>query len=287
MTELSDERRRMAAALRRLREDAELSTTQLARLLGWSQSKVSKTERGVTLPPPTDIEAWAEVTGASEELRGELRALAERSTFEFIEKRRVLAPGARRVQQEIQRLEEAASVVRVFNPQVIVGLAQTRAYAEAMLRLGGNVPAEQFDDAVAARLERQATLADQNKRFELVMSETALRRHLVPPTEMRAQLERLVELSHQPNIALGVILFGAEERVHQYHGFAILGELAVDDEVIAGASTVTRRLQIRGEAEIREYIEHFNALRAAATEGEPLRAFLRELIAELLEDPED
>jgi hypothetical protein len=30
-------------------------------------------------------------------------------------------------------------------------------------------------------------------------------------------------------------------------------------------------------------IEHFDGLRAAATEGEPLRVFLRELIAELPE----
>jgi transcriptional regulator with XRE-family HTH domain len=112
----------MAEALRSLRVDAGLSTTQLAHRLGWSQSKVSKTERGVTLPPPSDVEAWAVATAASAELRAELRTLADRSTFEFIERQRVLAPGPRRVQEEIQRLEEAASVVRVFNPNVVVGL---------------------------------------------------------------------------------------------------------------------------------------------------------------------
>ena len=49
----------MAEALRSLRVDAGLSTTQLARQLRWSQSKVSKTERGITLPPASDVEAWA------------------------------------------------------------------------------------------------------------------------------------------------------------------------------------------------------------------------------------
>ncbi len=271
----------MAEALRSLRVDAGLSTTQLARRLGWSQSKVSKTERGVTLPPPSDVEAWAVATAASAELRAELRTLADRSTFEFIERRRVLAPGPRRVQEEIQRLEEAASVVRVFNSDVVVGLAQTRAYVEAMFRLGGSTPAEHLDEAVTARLARQATLADQNKRFELVMGEAALRRRLIPAVAMRAQLERLLALSQQPNVSLGVIRFDADERVHQYHGFAIVGDPDLDDHVIAGASTVTRRLTIRGEAEVREYIEHFDALRATAMEGEPLREFLRELIAKL------
>ncbi|MGH3755032.1 MAG: helix-turn-helix domain-containing protein, partial [Pseudonocardiaceae bacterium] len=103
----------MAEALRGLRVEAGLSTTQLAHRLGWSQSKVSKTERGVTLPQPSDVEAWAIATGASSELQAELSSLADRSTVEFIERRRILAPGKRRVQQEIQRLEEAASVVRV------------------------------------------------------------------------------------------------------------------------------------------------------------------------------
>jgi hypothetical protein len=150
-----------------------------------------------------------------------------------------------------------------------------------MLRLGGSTPPEHLDNAVTARLRRQATLADRSKQFELVMGEAALRRRLIPAVAMRTQVDRLVTLSQQPNVYLGVIRFDADERVHQYHGFAILGDPDLDDEVIAGAGTVTRRLTIRGEAEIREYIEHFDALRAAATAGEPLRAFLRELIAEL------
>ncbi len=273
----------MADALRGLRLQAGLSTTQLAHQLGWSQSKVSKTERGVTLPSPADVEAWAVATNASAELRAQLGAFAHRSNFEFIERRRVLAPGPRRVQQEIQRLEEAASVVRVFHSHVIVGLAQTRAYVEAMFRLGPSVPDETFDDAVAARLARQATLANQSQRFELLMGEAALRRRLIPPAAMRAQLRRLMELSRKPNVYVGVIRFDADEQVHQYHGYSVIGDPDLDDDVIAGTSTVTRTLRIRGEAEIREYIEHFTALRAAATEGEPLQEFLHELIAELPE----
>lgn len=282
MTELSDERRRMAEALRGLREQAGLSTTQLADRLGWSQSKVSKSERGVTLPPPADVDAWALATSAPNELRTRLRTLAGDAAVEFTERRKVLAPGPRRVQQEIQRLEEAASVVRVFNTNVVVGLAQTRAYVEAMFRLGKHkTPSEHFAESVDSRLARQATLADRSKRFELVMGEAAVRRLVIPPADMRVQLERLVELSEQPNIAVGVIRFDAVEREHQYDDYSVIGDPDLDDEAIAGTSTVTRTLRIRAESEVREYIEHFAALRAAATEGEPLRAFLRELIAAL------
>ncbi|MGB8996370.1 MAG: Scr1 family TA system antitoxin-like transcriptional regulator, partial [Pseudonocardiaceae bacterium] len=78
--------------------------------------------------------------------------------------------------------------------------------------------------------------------------------------------------------------FSAEEKVHQYHGFAVLGDPNLDNEVIVTAETLTRALVLRSDADIREYVEYFDALRAAATEGEPLREFLRELIAELPAD---
>jgi len=281
MTELSDERRRMAEMLRDLRTDAGLSTTQLAKRLDWSQSKVSKTERGVTLPPPSDVKAWTAATGASVELSAELIELADLASIEFIERRRVSAPGRRRVQEEIQRLEEAASVVRVCQPNIVVGLAQVGSYIEAMFSKGRRTPPEHLDEAIASRLSRQAALINQRKRFEFVMGEAALRHGVVRPPAMRTQLERLVELSRQPNVYLGVIRFDADERVHQYHGYTVIGDPNLDDEAIVWVTTVTRTLRIRGDAEIREYIDHFNALRAAATEGEPLRALLHELIAEL------
>ncbi|MGH3547888.1 MAG: helix-turn-helix domain-containing protein [Pseudonocardiaceae bacterium] len=284
MNDLTNDRRRMSEALRDLRIGAGLSTTQLANLLGWSQSKVSKTERGVTLPPPSDVEAWANATRASAELNARLIEIASRAATEFIEWRRFLAPGRRRIQQDVHRLETAASVLRVFSPNVVVGLAQIRPYAEAVFRIGWRGPAENLEDVTEARVARQVVLADERKRFELVMGEASLRRRLLPPAAMRAQLARLVELSRQSNVRMGVIRFDAEEKVHQYHGFAILGDLDLDDEAIVAAETLTRALVVRGDADIREYVEYFNALRAAATEGEPLRAFLRELITELPEN---
>ena len=169
--------------------------------------------------------------------------------------------------------------MRVYNPMVVVGLAQTRPYVEAMFRMGRYAtPPEHLDEAVDSRLARQATLADRGIRFELVMGEAAVRRRVVPPTAMREQLVRLVELSRLPNVDLGIIRFDAAESVHQYHGYSIIGDPDVDDEVLVGATTVTRNLRIRDDAEIREYLAHFNQLRAAASTGDALRAFLTELI---------
>src|SRR5919198_775110 len=135
----TEPRRRLAATLRALRTDAGLSTTQLAGRLGWSQSKVSKTERGRTVPPPASVQAWARETGASADVQAELMRIAGDAAHQVTEWRRELAPGRRRVQQDIQRIEAASSLIRVFSHDVIPGLAQTRSYAEAIFRLGRQV----------------------------------------------------------------------------------------------------------------------------------------------------
>lgn len=177
-------------------------------------------------------------------------------------------------------MEQAASVIRVFAPDVIAGLAQTRPYVEKMFRLGRKIgPAEEpAEDVVAARLGRAAVLERTDKQFFLLMGEFALRRQLIPAIEMRQQIERLIELSTRPNIVVEVIPFTADERVHQYNGFAILGDPDIDDEAIVLAETLTRGLSIRSSEEIREYIDHFNALRLGAITGSDLRLFLQEVI---------
>jgi transcriptional regulator with XRE-family HTH domain len=282
MTEPSEERQRLASILRSLRIDAALSTTELARRLDWSQSKVSKTERGETLPPPEDVERWAQLTKASREVRDELSWLATATTADAVEWKRAMAPGRRRWQQEIHRLEANASVVRVFSPDVVVGLAQIRQYAEMMFRMGREVdPAESLDEIVGARLDRQETLNDSSRRFEFVMDETALRRKIIPAPDMRMQIERLIDLSSQANIDIGVITFDATNLTHQYLGFAIIGDPTLDAESIVLAETPTKGLRIRATEEINEYVKHFNALRAAATSGVALRAFLQEVIESL------
>lgn len=279
MTQQAEDRQRLASILHALRVDAGLSTTELARQLGWSQSKVSKTERGETLPKPEDIELWAQRTRASSHVRADLGELADRTTTQAIEWKREMAPGRRRKQEEIQRLEASASVVRTFAPAVVVGLAQTRPYAEAMFRLDG--ADESVDEIVDARLARQETLNDLNKHFEILMSEFALRRKLVSAEDMQEQVTRLIELSHRPNIDLAVVTFDATEMTHQIHGFAIIGDPQLDAECIVLAETVTRALRVRATEEIADYVEHFKTLRAAAISGDELRTFLQGVVVSL------
>ena len=275
-------RNQLAAELRSLRQDADLSTTQLAAILGWSQSKVSKTELGRTAPAVVDVAAWATATNATPTQRRALLECAEQLAHQAVRWRRELSTGRRKLQETIQRLEENATVIRVFSPDVIVGLAQTRAYAAAMFRLGRDGPSDEAqDEIINARLARQAVLHDERKRFSLLMSETALWRQLVAPQDMREQLTHLQAVARNLSVSLGVIPFAGPERLHQYHGFAILGDPDADTESRVLVETVTRALTVRAADEVREYVSYFDALTTAAAYGDELQELIVRRLTQL------
>lgn len=281
MTITPEDKMRLASTLKNLRVDAGLSTVKLAAEFNWSQSKVSKTETGRTMPPPEDVDAWCRRFNAPPDVREELVAIATTAAAQATEWLKALAPGRVRKQDAIRRMEQDASVIRVFAPDVIVGLAQVSAYAEKMFRLGRNIASaadEAPEEVAKARLERAAVLERTEKQFFLLMSEYALRRQLIPAADMRRQIEHLIELSHRPNVAVEIIPFAAEEKEHQYTGFAILGDPDLDAEAVVLVETLTRELSIRSSDEVRNYIDHFNALRRAAISGSELRDFLQEVI---------
>ncbi len=114
---MTNDRERLGHALRTLRRDAELSTTELAATLHWSQSKVSRVERGATPARPHEVEAWALATGARPS--ADLLALAAQLTAQATARRRELAPGAVRAREEVAWLAEHASLVRAFGVDVV------------------------------------------------------------------------------------------------------------------------------------------------------------------------
>lgn len=277
------QRHELAAALRGLRLDAKLSTTTLCQRLAWSQSRVSRIDRGVTLPTPQDVDHWARATNAGPETRRHLMDLAERAQVRLTEWKRELAPGRRRKQQQMAGHEANASVIRLFGADVVPGLAQTRPYAAKMFQLGRAGVTDEPDDLDAvldARLARQHIL-EGDKRIKLLMSEFALHRHLIPGPAQRDQINRLAALSTRPNVRLGVIPFAANELAHQYHGYAIYGDPAIDASAVVLAETLTRSLTIHATDEINQYIEHYQQLDSTALHDDELRAFLREVAAQV------
>jgi transcriptional regulator with XRE-family HTH domain len=110
-------------------------------------------------------------------------------------------------------LEEAASLIRGYDPQSIPGLLQTPDYARASVATGfPDATDEETARRVELRLARQHILKRPDPpRLWLVIDETALRRPAATtgPDVMRAQLTALIDAAQRPNVTLQVLPFTA------------------------------------------------------------------------------
>lgn len=110
-------------------------------------------------------------------------------------------------------LEEAAAMIRSYDPQWLPGLLQTPDYARAAVRTGfPDAAEEEIERRVELRLARQQILDRPSPpRLWAVIDEAALRRPAATtgPQVMRDQIGKLIEAAAQPNVTLLILPFSA------------------------------------------------------------------------------
>ncbi|MEU6859820.1 helix-turn-helix transcriptional regulator [Glycomyces sp. NPDC046736] len=104
-------------------------------------------------------------------------------------------------------LESRTDELCTYQNMVIHGLAQTRPYAEALIRKAEEGAEEsQIHRWVDLRLERQTILSgDQALRYTMVVEEPVLRRPIGGTKVMRGQLSHLLDLGEHENIDIQVL----------------------------------------------------------------------------------
>ena len=263
-----DVQARLAAQLRELRIASGLSGTEAGTRAGISQSKISKLERGVLRPSPDDVRTLAGVYGAAGSQRDEMVRLAETGKTGIIEPARVtLSRGAHYQQQRIRRLEESATLLRSYQPTMVIGLVQTPAYA-TLVFTGGGLVGPEVEQAVAARIERQAQLRDRVPRAVLIMTEGALRWQAGSPQVMVEQIEAIITATELPNVEIGIIPFTAAATFFPRHGWHLYDSDAVIIGTETGVATIT------DIDDIARYERMFARLEEIASTGEDARAVL-------------
>jgi transcriptional regulator with XRE-family HTH domain len=108
-------------------------------------------------------------------------------------------------------LEESASLIRAYQPQVVPGLLQTEGYIRAITAASFPGATEgETKRRVALRLARQELLTRPGAPdYWVVMDETVLRRPIGGEQVMRAQFAHLAEAAGLPNVTIQVIPFTA------------------------------------------------------------------------------
>jgi transcriptional regulator with XRE-family HTH domain len=255
--------------LRDIRRDAGLSGTELARLTAWQPSKITKIEHGRQTPSEEDLRIWCEHCRALAELPDLIAAVRSIET-QFAEWRRIIRSGIRRRQEASAAVYERARLFRIYEPQVIPGLLQTRDYAGSVLSTSINffrVP-DDAEEGADARIERQRVLTHGDRRFHMLLGEQCLHTNVGGSDIMAAQLEHLLSLLRLPRMRLGIIPFDAPYRVPLNNGFWIM------DDALVQFDTYTAELSLIRPDEIDLYSRAFERLAALAVYGTEARAMI-------------
>ncbi|MFG2717234.1 helix-turn-helix domain-containing protein [Streptomyces sp. NPDC048416] len=219
-TDFQQARAALGARLRELRTQRGLTGRELARELGWPQSKVSKLETGRQTATADDLRAWARGTStpeAAEEPTARLQNLESRSRSW----RRQLSAGHKPVQDALTAEYEHSTVLRAWQGSMVVGMLQTPEYARHVftqyVELHQSV--RDVEKAVRARVKRQEMLYAPGKTFHIVMWEAALRARVCPPSVLAAQLDRLSGVLGIDTVVLGIVPFDATLKLPPANGF--------------------------------------------------------------------
>ena len=268
------DRAELAEGIRQLRAASGMSGVSVAGRLGWSQAKVSKIETGKVVASSEDVRALLDLYQPPTEMRERLEERAEALNDRYATLRMLRKRGLHRVQEDIGRNAQSTSVIRSFQPSLVPGLLQTPEYARAVFGQPLTMEATDVARAVRARLDRQTLLFAPEREFHFVVTEAALRWRMGDAAIMRAQLDRLANLSTLKNVCLGVLPWSAFVPQVPKNGFTVLDEREVSVE------SFTTHRSISEPRDVRFHLEIFQLFADAAIYGDEARAFLAELTRE-------
>ncbi|MGR6971062.1 helix-turn-helix domain-containing protein [Streptomyces cynarae] len=268
-------RRRLGQELRRLRELKGMTAEEVAERLLVSQSKISRLENGRRSISPRDVR--------------DLCGVYEVEDQRVVESLMEMARDSRQqgwwhafgdIPYSVYiGLETDAESLRVYEPQIITGLLQTRAYAEALIQgaLPETSPAD-IEKRVQVRMRRQERISAENNplRLWVVLDEAALCRRVGNNLVMREQLEHLVEMSRLPHVTVQVLPFevGAHPGVNGH--YAILEFADAADSSVVYLEGVTSDLYLEKAQDVQKYAVMYEHLRAQALNVEQSRKFIED-----------
>lgn len=200
-------RRQLARTLRALREGTGLTIDKVAEMIETSPSTISRIETAQVGVRTRDVKALLDIYKVNEAQRDELLELARKSRqqpwwYEYHQE----VPSA-----TLADYESEATFIRQYSALILPGILQTGEYAREVIRaIRHDAEAEELKQRLEFRMHRQRLLAQKGAPdYWLILDEAALRRPVARPAVMRAQMQRLIDVSALPNVTLQVLPFAA------------------------------------------------------------------------------
>ncbi|MFC3896190.1 helix-turn-helix domain-containing protein [Lentzea rhizosphaerae] len=261
--------------LRRIREACtSFGGRAMAAQLGWDPSKVSNIETGKARASDVDLAQYLATCGKDLDY---LQDFGNRYRHAFDTYFAQVSDNLR----TIAMAESAATKITSYDILTVHGLAQTESYARALLTESGRNAAEEIEEFVRLRMERQAVLRrPYPPECTFYVHELALQMRLGTPRIMAEQCRRLLLRSH----ALRIV--PAEAKGAAFHSKCTLFEF---DKVSPVAYTESDLANVFAQdtAAITRSRKLFEHLDAIALDEEQSRRKLAEYVSGLREDDDD
>ncbi len=276
--------RELGDGLREVMRQAGLNGQQTAHLLDLSPSWVSRLLSGKRGCAELDVAAFLGVCRVKSAERDRLLALCQQQH----------TPGwfqqhGSRLPKQLRTLidhENKATSISDFGATGVPGLLQTGEYAHAVISRIVNVPPEEVQDRVAARLARQSLFTrDRPARFAFYLHESVLHTPVGGPAVMADQLSHLLRMSERRYLTLRVVPTSLGAHAAMTGAFYLM-EFAEFKPVVYLESETSCVFLERSE-EIAAYRRILGALADTALSEEHSRELIATLATEFSADRED
>lgn len=274
-------RRRLGAALREVREKARVTPEQAAKAIHGDKSKISRIETGRHRVSRLELETLMDLFGVTDQkARAGMVALSAEG-----QRRSWWRSHGDRLEQdfkELLTLEEDAERIAAFQPQVLPGLVQTKSYATSVIRsTDPTLENDQVDFFADFRLRRQEIFAkEEPPEYMCLVTEGVLHQQVGGSEVMKQQLEHLLQIGQQPNIAIGVIPFSQPGYTGTSGAFTLYSYPDPLDLDVVQVEYLDGALYLEEDKTVRKYRESLDLLRSSTLPA----AESRDLISKIRRD---
>jgi hypothetical protein len=180
-------------------------------------------------------------------------------------------------------LEEAASVIRGYEPQFVPGLLQTEDYARELTAIGfPDATPDETERRVALRVGRQRLLTRPDPpHLWVVLDETVLRRPVGSREIMHDQITRLIEAASQPNVTLQVLPFAAGPHQAMFGKFSIFRFPSPDLHDVVYGENMTSAFYLDKTEDVSAYMVAMDRICGMAASAEETVGIFHDALKEL------
>lgn len=278
----------LSRSLRALRTQAGLSQRQAAAKTAETPSPIVLSQTQITrmettgakrgkVPTPDEVTELCDVYGAPSGERARLVSIARQHHAARPDERVILwRTDSPLYQYEFGRIEAGATRIRSYQPVGVLGILQTPAYAAVVMADGEPLSDEDAAAWTDARNQRRDKLADPAREWVLIQHVSAFDLHMHSPAVMAEQLDWIAEVSHYPNVTIGVVPMQKPMNLYQVNGFHLYDTRRPDGAagLLAVSAQLTGTAIMEGDYDTAAYEHRFQQIAERAMYGDDARSVL-------------